>query len=53
MKIKQTEAENFDELFEDEEIPDEYLDPISCDLMKEPVRLPTSGNIMDLITIKK
>ena len=26
------------------EIPDEYLCPISYDLMREPVKLPTSGN---------
>jgi len=29
------------------EIPDEFLDPIMQDVMMDPVRLPTSGNIMD------
>mmetsp|Transcript_276 Transcript_276/g.258 ORF Transcript_276/g.258 Transcript_276/m.258 type:complete len:114 (-) Transcript_276:190-531(-) len=35
------------------EIPDEFLDPISCDLMKDPVLLPASGNIMERSTIKQ
>ncbi|KNC84865.1 hypothetical protein SARC_02925 [Sphaeroforma arctica JP610] len=29
------------------EIPDEYLDPIMCTLMKDPVILPTSKNVCD------
>lgn len=47
----QAEAEE-EEIFGDD-IPDEYLDPIQCTLMKEPVRLPTSGTIMDAAVIKR
>ncbi|KAJ2754923.1 Ubiquitin conjugation factor E4 [Coemansia pectinata] len=32
--------------------PDEYLDPLLASLILDPVRLPTSGNIMDLSAIK-
>ncbi|KAJ1726876.1 Ubiquitin conjugation factor E4 [Coemansia biformis] len=32
--------------------PDEYLDPLLASLMTNPVRLPTSGNVMDLAAIK-
>ncbi|KAJ2747151.1 Ubiquitin conjugation factor E4 [Coemansia sp. BCRC 34301] len=32
--------------------PDEYLDPLLASLIMDPVRLPTSGNIMDLSAIK-
>ncbi|KAJ2783964.1 Ubiquitin conjugation factor E4, partial [Coemansia linderi] len=34
------------------EAPDEYLDPLLASLITDPVRLPTSGNIMDLSAIK-
>lgn len=27
--------------------PDDFMDPISCEIMKDPVLLPTSGTIMD------
>lgn len=30
-----------------EDAPDEFLDPIMGTLMKDPVRLPTSGQIVD------
>lgn len=33
--------------------PEEFLCPISCDLMKEPVLLPTSGKICDKNTMKR
>lgn len=33
------------------EIPDEFLDPLMCTLMKDPVVLPTSGYSMDRATI--
>lgn len=33
------------------EIPDEFLDPLMCTLMKDPVKLPTSGYSMDRSTI--
>ena len=29
------------------EVPEEFLDPITCALMDNPVRLPTSGKVMD------
>jgi len=35
------------------DIPDEFMCPISCDLMKDPVFLPTSGNIMEKSVIKQ
>lgn len=34
------------------EIPDDYCDPLMATLMRNPVRLPTSGAIIDLSTIK-
>merc|ERR1712083_113337 len=34
-----------DEDFED--APDEFIDPMMCELMEDPVLLPTSGNVMD------
>jgi ubiquitin conjugation factor E4 B len=33
------------------EIPEEFICPISCELMKNPVRLPTSGQVVDRGTI--
>lgn len=35
------------------EIPDEFLDPIMSCLMRDPVRLPTSGNVMDRAVISR
>lgn len=35
------------------EPPDEFLDPISCELMQEPVKLPSSGKIVCRSTIAK
>lgn len=35
------------------EVPDEFLDPITCALMDNPVRLPTSGKVMDHSTIAR
>ena len=35
-----------------DEAPDEYLDPLTCDLMRNPVRLP-SGQYMDLASIRQ
>merc|ERR1712146_399271 len=31
--------------------PDEFLDPLLCHVMADPVLLPTSGNVMDRSTI--
>ena len=33
--------------------PEEFICPISCEIMKEPVLLPTSGKICDLVTMKR
>ncbi|KAJ2722504.1 Ubiquitin conjugation factor E4 [Coemansia sp. Benny D115] len=38
--------------FLESKAPDEYLDPLLASLITEPVRLPTSGTIMDLAAIK-
>ena len=35
------------------EVPDEFLDPIMQDMMMDPVKLPTSGNIMDRKNIQR
>lgn len=35
------------------EIPEKFLDPISSDLINDPVKLPTSGIIMDRKIIKQ
>eukprot|EP00624_Nannochloropsis_granulata_P005194 evm.model.NODE_36750_length_17179_cov_27.146574.1 len=35
------------------DIPDEFLDPLLCVLMKDPVRLPTSGSVMDRGSIEQ
>lgn len=34
------------------EIPDEFLCPISCDLMRDPVQLPSSGTLIERSVIK-
>jgi ubiquitin conjugation factor E4 B len=33
--------------------PEEFMCTISCELMKDPVLLPTSNNICDLTTMKR
>ena len=35
------------------EIPEKFCDPISTDLMNDPVKLPSSGQILDRKTIKQ
>ena len=30
-----------------EDAPEEFIDPMMCELMEDPVLLPTSGNVMD------
>lgn len=37
----------------DDEIPDDYKDAIMCNVMTDPVRLPTSGKIMDRKNIER
>jgi len=36
-----------------EDAPDEFLDPLLCTLMRDPVRLPTSGMVMDRASIAR
>ncbi|KAI7823731.1 ubiquitin elongating factor core-domain-containing protein, partial [Kickxella alabastrina] len=38
--------------FLEDRAPEQYLDPLLASLIKDPVRLPTSGNIMELSAIK-
>ena len=40
------EDEELDDILGDD-IPDEYLDPMMAEIMRDPVKLPTSGNVMD------
>jgi len=35
------------------DIPEEFLDPIQCTIMKDPVTLPTSGQVLDRATIQR
>lgn len=35
------------------EVPDDFLDPIQCTLMTDPVILPTSGQTLDRATITR
>jgi len=35
------------------EMPIEFIDPIVNDIMVDPVKLPSSQNIIDRLTIKK
>ncbi|KAJ9506635.1 hypothetical protein QJQ45_018281 [Haematococcus lacustris] len=35
------------------EVPEEFLDPLTCVLMRQPVRLPDSGIVMDRSTIER
>lgn len=37
----------------EEEAPEEFMDPISCALMDDPVQLPTSGKVVDRATIAR
>ncbi len=51
LKEMKNELDQEETLFDD--APDEFLDPIMSTLMKDPVELPSSGNVMDYITISK
>lgn len=56
-EIAQLAAQAVQEDEEDEvalgDVPDEFLDPIMSTLMENPVRLPTSGNVMDRDVISR
>lgn len=45
------EATAMDEAFG--EIPEDFLDPITCLMMEDPVQLPSSGHVMDRSTIAR
>ncbi|CAG0913717.1 unnamed protein product [Notodromas monacha] len=51
IRARSAEKKIEDELVAD--APEEFLDPIMSTLMKDPVRLPTSGNIVDRPTIAR
>jgi len=57
--IVQLEAKAQDKIDEDKfikeltDIPEEFYDPITTELMKDPVMLPSSKNIVDRLTIMK
>lgn len=36
-----------------DDVPDEFLDPLLCSIMKDPVRLPTSNYVMDRASIEQ
>lgn len=40
-------------MLENENVPEEFLDPLCYEIMKEPVLLPTSKKVMDKIIIVK
>ena len=46
-----TSQEAEDELLDD--VPDDFIDPIMGDLMRDPVILPSSGKIVDRSTIAR
>lgn len=45
-------AGDADALIDEADAPDEYLDPMSCSLMRDPVRLP-NGSVCDRTTIRR
>ena len=56
MVLKHTEAykdQQAEEADEAGDIPDDFLDPIQCTLMRDPVTLPDSGVVLDRSTIKR
>jgi len=50
LEIKKKEDEFIKEIGD---IPEEFLDPLMSEVMKDPVLLPTSGTIIDRVTIMK
>ena len=49
VKLASKNVEDDEELYVD--APDEFLDPLMCTFMKDPVLLPTSNTIIDRATI--
>ena len=50
IKVKENLAEN---IIDYDDAPDEYLDPITADIMEDPVKLPSSGQIVDRFVIEQ
>ena len=53
LKLSQISENNKNLMEKLGEIPDEFSCPITCDIMSEPVKLPTSGMVVDKKTIKQ
>ena len=51
LKGMKNEIDEEDGMYDD--APEEFLDTLMSTLMKEPVELPTSKNIVDYMTISK
>mmetsp|Transcript_1783 Transcript_1783/g.3729 ORF Transcript_1783/g.3729 Transcript_1783/m.3729 type:complete len:192 (-) Transcript_1783:134-709(-) len=52
-RLKEMESDQMELDAQLGDVPEELLDPISFELMTDPVLLPTSGNIMDRSTISR
>jgi len=52
-RIQEISKENEDIMSKLGDIPEEFMCPISCDLMKDPVYIPTSGKIMEKSVAKQ
>lgn len=52
-EVLATVHDDADSDFDDDDIPDEYIDPIMGTLMRNPVRLPTSEQVVDRATIAR
>ena len=51
--VEKISKENADEEEMLGEVPDEFMDPLMCTIMKDPVTLPTSGYVVDRSTINQ
>jgi ubiquitin conjugation factor E4 B len=52
-RLDQAKAETSNDESALGEIPDDFLDPVTCALMADPVRLPSSGVVMDRSSITR
>lgn len=50
---KVNEFKQINKLLEDMHIPEEFLDALISDIMKDPVKLPNSNQVVDRLTIRK
>ena len=53
--VKQVNAKDGDDDMDEitADAPDEFLDPVTCELMLDPVKLPSSGTVVDRKTIRQ